>query len=418
MEHLVRILSSFTNYEKIRDFHKGRVRVDLKNMERVVRAAGRPHEKTPCIHITGSKGKGSTALMTAAILKSQGFKTGVFTSPHLVKMNERIAVNGRPLSDEAFLQAADRALEVLRADDTLMPTYFEFITITAMMAFEGLDAAVYEVGLGGRLDATNVVLPEVSVITTVELEHCAVLGDTEETIALEKAGIIKPGVPVVTTVPLESPARAVIESRARELGAPLHGPRVTGDGWVESNGERTGPFRPPRPEKLQARNLAAAVAAARIFTRRQKAGWHDERARAALHGLKLPGRFEVIDPRIIVDGAHTLCSIEATLASAAEVFPDGLSVILGLAEDKEAAPIVRAAVKAGHRLIFTSYPGGRAEDPCNLNRMAGGRGIVASSPKEALEEARRGDAGILVTGSFYLAGAVKALLSPDERSVL
>lgn len=424
MEHLVSLLSSFTNYEKIRDFHKGRVRLDLENMERLSRAAGHPHAEVPCIHITGSKGKGSTALMTAAILKSLGLRTGVFTSPHLVRMNERIAVDGRPLSDEAFLQAADRVLEVLRGDDALQPTYFEFITTTAMVAFTGIDAAVYEVGLGGRLDATNVVVPEVSVITTVEREHCAVLGDTEEAIAHEKAGIIKPGVPVVTAVPEESPARAVIEKRARELDAPLYAPgrglQISNDMQIEFNGERIGPFRPPQPVKLQAWNLAAAVAAARIFTQRREKAWDSTGVKKALDGLKLPGRFEVLseNPCIIVDGAHTLHSIKATLESAAEVLSNRMVVILGLAADKEAEPIVKAVAEASRQVIFTSYAGGRAEDPVELRKLAGGRGIVAPTPRDALHAARREDAGIVVTGSFYLAGEVRALLSPRDGSEL
>jgi len=169
MDHLIHILSSFTNYEKIRDFHKGRVRLDLKKMERLSRAAGEVHLEIPCIHITGSKGKGSTALMATAALEASGLRTGTFTSPHLEKLNERIAVDGAPLSDEAFLRAADQGLDLLRGDATLRPTFFEFITLTAMLAFlaRGVEAAVYEVGLGGRLDATNVVRPEVAVITTV-----------------------------------------------------------------------------------------------------------------------------------------------------------------------------------------------------------------------------------------------------------
>lgn len=427
LDHLVRILGSFTNYEKNRDFHKGRIRYDLKNMEGLCEAAGDPHLAMPCIHITGSKGKGSTAWMLTRILQALGLKTGTYTSPHLECMTERIAIDGRPLSEKAFLAAADRALDLLRQDPKLQTTFFEFITLTAMMAFAGheVDVAVYEVGLGGRLDCTNVVRPEVSVITTVELEHCAVLGATEEEIALEKAGIIKQGIPVVTGLLESAPARAVVEEQARRRDAPVFGPgrgletREHGDSRIsiELGKETLGPYRAPRPLTLQASNLACAASAAFLFAQRREIAWNDPAVQASMENFALQGRFERVGerPTVILDGAHTFRSISAVVDEAAELGGGPPIVIIGLAEDKEVERIVSEVSRSSREIIFTSYRGGRAVPPETLRSMANGKGRVASHVEEALSKARETaceGAVVLITGSFYLAGeARKVILS-------
>ncbi len=421
MDHLIRILASFTNYEQSRDFHKGGVRLDLGNMERLSAAAGDPHRRIPSIHVTGSKGKGSTALMIEALLRASRFRTGLFTSPHLQCLNERIAVNGAPLADPDFVAAADRVLDLLREDPALHPTFFEFITLTAMEVFEehAVDAAVYEVGLGGRLDATNVLRPEVAVITRIEREHCAVLGETEADIAGEKAGIIKPGGILVTAVPEGTAARRVIEERVARAGAELWAPgrglrlRVEGDAIrVEVDGREYGPFVPPRPRALQGWNAACALAAVHLFTHSRGIPWKVDDAPRALEEIVLPGRFEVFEgrPPVVLDGAHTPVSMRATLEEAQKLAPDGPVTVLGLARDKDAAGLLEMVFSMSKTVIFTPYPGGRASPARSLEAMAGGRGEAAASPEEALERARQ-EAGakglVLVTGSFYLAGALR-----------
>lgn len=421
MDHLMEVLSSFTNYEKNADFHKGRVRFDLGNMRSLCEAAGNPHKKVPCLHVTGSKGKGSTALMITAVLRFLGARTGTFTSPHLERINERIAVDGEPLSDSEFLASADQVLALFRETPSRRSTFFEFITLAAMKAFlaRDVEAAIYEVGLGGRLDATNVVLPEVSVITSIELEHCAVLGSSEEEIAEEKCGIIKKGKPVISAVPEGSRARRVIEERTAAADAPLIAPgrglelALEGDRIrVEVQGRSMGPFTPPRPRKLQSWNAACALAAAHLFAERRGIDWNMESALEALDRLCLPGRFEMTGgrPPVIVDGAHTPASIRATVEEAHALCPKGLVTVLGLAEDKDAKRVLDAVIPLCKEVIFTSYSGGRALDPPLLKERASGKGAVASSPQEAIFMAGKaaGEEGlILVTGSFYLAGEVK-----------
>ena len=433
MEALVRVLASFTDYEKRRDFHAGRVRLDLSSMEALCRALGDPQHAVPAIHVGGSKGKGSTALMLSALLRAEGLTVGCFTSPHLEHLGERIAVGGAPLPEAAFLDAAGRVLETVAAAPGPRPTFFEFITATAMTAFRarGVDAAVYEVGLGGRLDATNVLRPEVAVITTVELEHCAVLGSTEAAVAREKAGIVKPGVPLVTAVAEGTPARAVIEAEAARRRAPLLAPgrglalepaepgAGTEEGalFVKAEARRLGPFRPPRPRALQAWNGACAAAAAALFLRGRGREGPGREAFSALESLVLPGRFERFPgaPEVVLDGAHTPASAAAVAAEAARLAGGApLVVVLGLAEDKDAAGVLEGVWAAAAEAVFTPYPGGRALAPERLRALSGGRGRTAPDPGTALRLARRlaGPEGlVLVTGSFYLAGALRPLLS-------
>jgi dihydrofolate synthase/folylpolyglutamate synthase len=427
LDHLIRILSSFTNYEKNRDFHKGRIRCDLENIEKLCRAAGDPQRSVACIHVAGSKGKGSTVGMLDAILRGLGLKTGAFTSPHLTCLTERIAVKGEPLSEEAFLVAADRALDLLRENDDFHPTFFEFITVAAMMAFRdlGVEAALFETGLGGRLDATNVVLPEVSVITTIEKEHCAVLGETLEEIAGEKAGIIKPGIPIVTSLRPEHPGRSVLEERAALAGARLFGPgagleiaeQEGGRIAIEMEGERHGPFQPPRPRALQSWNLACSLAAARLFTDRKGIDWDSAAVRNALDTITLPGRFEILGekPLVIVDGAHTPSSIRAGLEEASAMLSEPPVVVLGLAEDKDVPGIVDAVLSSSRAVFYTPYQGGRAVVPERLQALGGGAGTLTTRPDEALDLARKAAGprgGVMVTGSFYLAGEIRAILAP------
>ncbi|MGA8766950.1 MAG: Mur ligase family protein, partial [Candidatus Acidiferrales bacterium] len=199
----------------------------LANITLLAEALDNPQRKTPCVHIAGTNGKGSTAAMLESILRAAGLRTGLYTSPHLERINERIRINGADISDEDFAAAWTRvhaSIESLLASGKLAahPTYFECITAMAFAAFaeSGVAFAVYEVGLGGRLDSTNIVVPEVAVITSIDFDHESFLGHSIAEIAGEKAGIIKPGVPVVSSA--ERPeAREVIAQRCSELGAPL-----------------------------------------------------------------------------------------------------------------------------------------------------------------------------------------------------
>ncbi|MFH2001605.1 MAG: Mur ligase family protein [Planctomycetota bacterium] len=427
LDDLVQVLSSFTNDEKNRDFHKGRIRFDLKNMLQLCRAAGNPHLATPCIHITGSKGKGSTAWMLTRILQSLGLKTGTYTSPHLESLTERIAVQEESLSESHFVECSNKALDLLRNDVQLRPTFFEFMTLTAMMAFRsfGVDVAIYEVGLGGRLDATNVVQPDVAIITMIEREHCAILGATEEEIAQEKAGIIKRNTPVLSAMPKDQPARAVVEARAKSLEAPFWAPghglelltSETSNVSIEFQGLKLGPFKVPKPRSIQGPNLACAAGAAFLFTQQRGMAWDHAAVQEGLDGFSLPGRFETVAsaPTMILDGAHTPTSINAALREAGSLGNGLPVVILGLAEDKEADTILEMTRCLSRVTIFTSYNSGRSIDPAILQHKSGHKGVVSTSIEHALNEARSlaGSSGVvLVLGSFYLVGeARKVILS-------
>ncbi|HKZ52689.1 MAG TPA: Mur ligase family protein, partial [Candidatus Acidoferrales bacterium] len=208
--------------------HEGRsLKWDLANIRAVLERLGHPEQRFPSVHIAGTNGKGSVAAMTAAILRTAGYRTGLYSSPHLVRINERIVVNGGAVSDEEFAAAFDaitEPIEALLAENVLpnYPSYFECLTAMALWHFAQaeVDTAVLEVGLGGRLDATNIVTPEVAAITAIDFDHERYLGYSIEQIAAEKAGIIKPGVPVVSAA-THPVAREVVAKRAAELDAPL-----------------------------------------------------------------------------------------------------------------------------------------------------------------------------------------------------
>jgi dihydrofolate synthase/folylpolyglutamate synthase len=259
----------------------------LENITTLAEAFGNPHRTTPCVHVAGTNGKGSTAAMLESILRAAGLRTGLYTSPHLERINERIRLCGQDISDGDFAAAwtcVQAAIESLLADGKLAahPTYFECITALAFVAFatQGVDFAVYEVGLGGRFDATNIVQPEVAILTSIDFDHENYLGHSIEEIAAEKAGIIKPGAWVVSSA--ERPeARAVIAGRCKDLDARL----VEVDtAWrVEEIAASGGCYRaivaaphsqtrltlePALPGRFQIRNALTAAAAARLLAQR------------------------------------------------------------------------------------------------------------------------------------------------------
>ncbi len=426
VDHLIEILSSFTDYEKMESFHTGAVRCDLAAMKRLVEALGNPQKRIPCVHITGSKGKGSTAFMTASLLAEAGLRTGVYTSPHLEHLRERIVLDGAPVSDEALLEAAGKVLRLLKRESGLSPTFFEFITAAAMVVFAGSkpDVAVYEVGLGGRLDATNVVEPAVAVITNVELEHVPRLGTTEEMIAREKAGIIKRGVPVVTSLEEGTAAREVIEGRSAACGAPFFGPGAGFDlerkgelCFVRVEEERMQPFVPPRPASLQAGNAACALAAFHLLAKRGLIPAGEKARPEILTRLRLPGRFEVFpgSPTVVLDGAHSPRSIEAAAKEAKSMAAGkGVVALFGLAKDKSVKKCLKALLPHCTEAVFVRYKSPRSLDERSLADAAGGQGRTVPAMEEGLALARRlagSDGIVLVTGSFYGAGEARTLLT-------
>lgn len=386
-------------------------RLGVDRMRLLSARIGNPERAQPCFHIAGTNGKGSTSAMIEAIQRAQGRRTGLYTSPHLVAIGERIQVDRAPLSDAAVVALAERLrphYEAIRAEDPEnAPTFFELITAAALLEFaeRQVDIAILETGLGGRLDATNVCAPEVCVITSIGLDHQEYLGPTLATIAAEKGGIIKPGVPcVIGDVPPE--AEAVIIARAREVGAPLH--------FVCDR------FAAGLPETNlvgahQRRNAGAALLACELATRLPI---DDAKARAALRSIEWAGRwqeFRLLDGRrLIVDGSHNEEGIRAVAPLLAAL--NSPTVIVGALGVDRARPLVVAAAKAAGRLVLVRPDNERA---CSVEELAAlvpadFRGDVhrASVAELFPSPATCGAEGetIVVLGSLYLVGEVLARL--------
>ncbi len=307
------------------------IKPGLRRVEALLKALDDPQKKFPSIHIAGTNGKGSTAAMTEAALIKAGFRTGLYTSPHLVRFNERIRISGRPVSDRVVAGAASAVREALRSlkGEEARPSFFEFTTAMAFLLFRDkkVDIAVIETGMGGRWDATNTAAPLVTIITNIEKEHTQYLGTTLAEIASEKAGIIKPGVPAVTAE--EKPAALkAIKAAARKARSPLYilgrdfstadggGGRLSYTGMGRSlPGLRLG-LRGP----FQRRNAACALAALEIFA---SAGFAipDRAIRAGFGKTDWPGRVEVLSrrPLVLLDSAHNP-SGAASLAGALREF--------------------------------------------------------------------------------------------------
>lgn len=338
-----------------------------------------PHLRYPVVHVAGTKGKGSVCLMLRAMLLDR--RPGLYTSPHLVDMLERIQVGDRPISRAEFVRAMSRIAPPFAC------TYFELMTAAAFDVFarRRVGVGLIEVGLGGRLDTTNIVRPRVCVINTIDYDHMDKLGRTLGAIASEKAGIIKRGVPVVVG-PQRPSARRVILRTARRLRAPV--------------------FQVLRPADLplplhQRYNAAIAIQAAALL-----GGRFDVEA---LRSIRLPGRFERRG-RFIFDVAHNAVSIRALASTLRSHKIDNLTVIFGTSKDKDAIAMLRTLAPFAREWILTRAQSPRAFEPSVLASLLP-RAAVAASVEEAL---RRSRGPTLVTGSFYIVGEALAALQKSS----
>jgi dihydrofolate synthase/folylpolyglutamate synthase len=425
------LLALATNYEERIPADAVPRPFDLSRMEALLASVGDPHLAWRPAHVAGSKGKGSTCRMVAAGLEAAGCRpVGLYTSPHLTDLTERVAVDGRPASEDALVRAASRLLpHVARAAGSpLAPTFFEILTAAAWLVFAetGCREVVLEVGLGGRLDATNLCRPAAVAIGPIEREHGRILGDSIEAIATEKAGVLKSGVPAVTAA--EGTALAVIERRAQEVGAPLEA--VGREVRVVS--ARTGPgprtvVRIAHPDGDLALEMPVAGAhhganAAMASRLLRRMGVGAEAVRRGLGALRLPGVIEPVaeDPLVVVDGAHTPASAARTREAVAACWPGReVVLVLGLMEDKDIDGVAGALVPAARAVLCTATESSRAVEPETLARRVRphARGAVATapSPEVALGRAREaaGTRGIvLVSGSVHLAGVVRKAVRP------
>ncbi len=416
-----------TAVEFLYSLHRHGIKLGLDTITALLAGLGHPERRFLSLHIGGTNGKGSTAAIVASILQAAGHRVGLYTSPHLVDFRERIQVDGSSIAEECVAALTERLRAA--AGESLDPTFFEFTTAMAFQHFAdaGIDVAVVEVGLGGRFDATNALLPVVSSITNVALDHQEYLGHSIPAIAYEKAGIIKPGVPVVVGR-VDEEAATVIARIAEERGAPLY--RLTRDFLTEGSSAR---FRYvgrahswdalgcPLDGRHQLDNAACALAMLEVASERG-APVAEPAVREGLRQVRWEGRLETAEhrPSLVLDGAHNPAAA-AVVAAYLDEFRrehDGARVIavLGMMRDKDREKFIAQLLPQVDEIIVTQARVPRAATLHELGASATACGRTAhpvADPHDALALARRmatPDDLILVTGSLMLVGEVKALL--------
>jgi len=437
-DEAIRFLESFIDYEKIFGSYYTKDREELGSIRALLERIGNPERNLNCVHIAGTKGKGSTAAITASIFSAAGMKTGLYTSPHLVDFRERIQVNGQMISEEACAKQveaiADAAIIVRNDPNVGELSFFEVYTALAFRYFrdQNCDIVVLEPGLGGRLDATNVILPLACAITLIGHDHEAILGDTLEKIAVEKAGILKPGIPAVIA-PQPPRARKAIAMEAQRRGVPIYwlsegsttgthgnqlifqplGPHVGRTAFSLEGITRTYPqLEVPLLGHHQIINAATSVVLAELAVK----GRFDLPADVIETGLRQtcwPGRFQIIarEPVIVLDGAHNPESANALRQTLQEQLQyERLVIVFGGMSDHNLRKVAEILFPLAEHVILTKTQNPRAAMPDEILRITGNlckRCNTTSNTTEALALARRSVSSqdaILITGSLYLVG--------------
>lgn len=418
-------IESFTNLEKDAKERKRHYRPE--RMAEVLEYFGNPHLACRVIHTAGSKGKGSTSVLLASALSQNGWKTGLYTSPHVLHYRERIQIDSSPLEDQKYIDCISSIKEKLdiRLPGRTEPTTFELLTLLAFQLFkeENCDFCVIETGLGGRLDATNAVKPEASVLTPIELEHTQWLGDTLEAIAGEKAGIIKPDTPVFSA-PQKAEVESVFRRKASEQNAPfkiLNEQIKNIDSTVSSEGTSyTIEYRDGRnvvgklrlPGHIQAWNAALALSVlTTLYPEVDESIWLEGFAKA-----NLPGRMEILskDPLIVLDGSHTPRSVTLALESFYSISNENADKILLFAcqDDKDAETMAGILSGAFSKIVITTPGFFKKSSPERVYKAFSSirKGcILEEDPGKALKLVLAEEMDVLIMGSFILAGAVKEI---------
>ena len=376
----------------------------LEPIRAMCAAMGDPQKRYRCVQVAGTNGKSSTTRMIAALLHAQGLRVGLYVSPHLIKYPERIEIDGRVVSDEDFARGIEVALDAA-ARAGVQATEFELLTAAALWLFarEDVDWAVLECGLGGRWDATSVVDPQVAVITGVALEHTAILGDTIEKIAGEKAAIIKPGSHAIFAHDLA--AQGVFERQAQDVGTPYS--------YAKLDATRAFDDELAYMPAYQRSNLATALAAVTVALGHAPS---PESASIALGGLVIPGRFEILrhDPLVIVDAAHNPQSAHVLAGELRRLFDGDAAIptlLLGVLDDKDARGIIRELCPLFDRIVVTASSSTRAVPATELASLVAEETGVrpeATHDVRAAQELLSGEP-IVATGSITVAGEVKGI---------
>ncbi len=414
------------------------VKFDLVNMRHIAAALGHPERRYPSVIVAGTNGKGSTSAMLASILECSGYRTGLYTSPHLVRVNERIRVNGAEISCDDFALAfseVEAAVSGLAAAGTLAatPSFFEFLTATAFVHFarQNVDFAVLEVGMGGRLDATNIVEPELAVITNVELDHMQFLGNTHAEIAAEKAGVMRAGKPIISGC-THLDAVVVVRQRAAMLGAELFelpsfarvaNVRVDAGRFgfdLAVDGTRFAHLKAALRGRFQVDNASAAITA--VWKLRER-GWKISDAAIAegIARTNWPGRLEVCGerPLTLLDGAHNPAAARAVAEYVrTELESRPLALVYASMRDKAIEEIADLLFPCAAQIYLTQTSQPRAATPDEIlsrveARLPASKIVVERDPVRALAAARRSvpaDGAVLAAGSLFLVGAIKQAL--------
>ena len=399
------------------------IKLGLDNIRAILAALGHPEQAWPSIHIGGTNGKGSVAAMVERALRASGLRTGRYTSPHLDRVEERVAINGAPVDRATFETVTADVFDVV--DDLLQqslsrrgglsatPTFFEVSTAVAFEIFrrEHIDVAIVEVGLGGRFDATNVLTPRISAITSIALDHERHLGHTLSDIAFEKAGIAKPGVPLVLgRLPTEAAAR--VARVAAEVGAPI----------VDAHASRTDRKLPPLtlalPGRHQLENAAVAVAILERWSALERevptaaivTGLTDCEWPARLEWLRLPHGGEVL-----IDAAHNPAGAEALASYLKDTSSPRLPIVFAAMGDKDVAGMITALVPVASMFVATTVPHSRArpadEMAAEIRKHAPGVHVIAVAPPEAaVARALEHSPKVAAAGSIYMVGPLRARL--------
>jgi dihydrofolate synthase/folylpolyglutamate synthase len=431
-------LYSFIDYGRERSYRYSPEVFDLGRVRQLLAKLGDPQDRFPSLHITGTKGKGSVSAMLESALRAGGYRTGMYSSPHLVRFTERIRVGGQEIGGTELVGLVERLREV--ADTIPQISTFELTTALAFMHFADaqVDCAVVEVGLGGRLDATNVLTPVVSVITALSYDHMHLLGSSLSDIAREKAGIIKPTIPVVVS-PQQSEAEQVIRQIAEERGSPLH---LVNRDWHYAPGDRSlagqsfrvwgadaaeaVELRIPLLGHHQVQNGCAAYAALQLAS---EAGLPlpTDALKAGLARVRWPGRFQVLsaDPAVVLDCAHNRDSALKLRIALDDYFPGRpVCMIFGASSDKDIRGMLLELSPRVSRVILTQADHPRSEPPEALIDIVGGFGLpvesvvpVSEALRIAIESAGSNEV-ILVTGSIFIVGSALAAWEADPARAL
>ncbi len=434
-------LAAHIDHERMRFVRYDKKAFNLNRMATLLEVLGNPHQQLKCVQVAGTKGKGSTCAMLASTLRACGYTVGLYTSPHLVDLRERISIDGQMIPHADLIEIFRIIASKRKTFGEDQPTYFEILTAAALRYFadQAVDIAVLETGLGGRLDATTAVTPLVCGLSQISLDHTNILGETLPEIAREKAGIFKPQVPAISVIQ-EPEVVAAFNDAAVVTQTPLNylGEHIDFSYRFEANRE-LGPhtrvsvttdtskfehLAVPLRGEHQAHNCGLALA----MLDKLKAHGFEIAEEAIVEGLtrtELHGRMEQVwtEPRVLIDGAHNAASIQALIRSlGAHISYDSLVLIFGCGEDKDIAGMLKQIALGADKVIFTKARlNPRAADPDDLlhrfNDFSGKMAQTSENLTEALRVAGRAVSRedlIVVTGSFYLAGEAKKYFADLE----